>query len=134
MTTVTKGKLTSTQINDAVQYLLKLVAIGNGEPSLKEIIRYQGLDIKEIRKESTERFIHLETQIKKTTETFEKSLEDSKQKELEHWKERYESLVKRHQSEETAERKNKTYWTRVVIGLFLAQVIQAVFTYFFMSK
>lgn len=126
-----KIKLTSSQVEENVQKLMKTVFIGNGEPSLSEIMRGTVKDIESFKNEVFTRLESLERKMDERDEAYRKGAELSATKEIDSWKEKYENLTKRHEREKTYEKTNKVYWARTVISLILSQLVQWGFIWFF---
>ena len=125
-----KLKLTSPQIDENVQKLMKAVFIGNGEPSLSELMRGTLKDIESFKDEVFTRLESLERKMDERDEAYRRGAELSATKEIDSWKEKYENLAKRHEREKTFEKTNKVYWTRTVISLILSQLVQWGFIFF----
>ena len=127
----TRIKLTTSQVEENVQKLMKTVFIGNGEPSLSEIMRGTVKDIESFKNEVFTRLESLERKMDERDEAYRKGAELSATKEIESWREKYENLTKRHEREKTLEKTNKTYWMRTVVSLILSQLVQWGFIFFF---
>ena len=119
-----KPQFTKDQLNENVHKLMETIYTGNGEPSLKEIIRKQGRDLEEFRNEVLSRLQSIENKSEDRESDYKHSLERAKQQELDVWKEKYESLVKKEEEKKTEIEKNKLYWTRTIIGLIASQIVQ----------
>lgn len=108
------AKLTSEQIEESVQKLIRDVYVGNGEPSLKQMIRNATRDIEDVRN-------LLLNQIEK----WEKKEEEYYEEKLKVEQEKYKSLLQ-HQ---TDMKSSRIYWTRALGILAITQVLQWVFVW-----
>ena len=127
----TRIKLTTSQVEENVQKLMKTVFIGNGERSLSEMMRGTVKDIESFKNEVFTRLESLERKMDERDEAYRRGAELSATKEIDSWREKYENLAKRHEREKTFEKTNKVYWARTVISLILSQIVQWGFIWFF---
>jgi hypothetical protein len=103
----TGSKLTEEQINENVQKLMQDVYIGNGEPSIRQMVR-----------DTAKRMDEVHDLLQAHIDKWEK-------KEQEHMQEKI-SMLTQHQDDQ---KQSKTFWTRTVGVLVLTQLLSWFFIF-----